>query len=118
MSHPNIFAMVIHDLHPKIRDYLEELKATGQIDVDANGHPHLISVDRAGGNHVVKIGRNNKIENFVINSRKKAAPILSWNESDGFVRKSAAPTQVTPSDRPNGERERRRVYEAFVKAIF
>ena len=108
-DHPSIYAVSVFDLHNKVKSYLDNLNATGQIDIDPSGYPYLISCRRQGPNFVVQISRNNRLENFVLNPRKQAEPIKSWNEADGFER--AQHKQVvlvqSPDDPTKQERGRR-----------
>lgn len=85
-QYPSIYSTVVFDLHPRVKTYLDQLNTTGQIDNDDNGYPFLIKIDKNDSNFIVYISRNNQMENFVINPRKKADPILSWNNNDKFIR--------------------------------
>ena len=124
-DHPNIYASIIFDLHKKVRNYLEQLDAEGQIDRDSNGYPYLIKVERQGPNFVVYISRNNKMENFVLNPRKRAEPIKTWKADDGFERQDHTNTVMIQKPAPSDgkvTRERRKVkpvvFEHIVKDIF
>lgn len=118
-KYPSIYAVSVFDLHNKVKSYLDGLNAAGQIDVDPSGHPYLISCRRQGPNFVVQISRNNRLENFVINPRKQAGPITSWDENDGFQRTQHK--QVVMVQSPDGqikqERGRRMVHPSAVESI-
>jgi len=123
-DHPNIYASIIFDLHKKVRNYLEQLDAEGQIDRDSNGYPYLIKVEKQGPNFVVYISRNNRMENFVLNPRKRAEPIKTWKTDDGFERQDHTNTvmiQKPVSTDGKVTRERRKVkpvvFEHIVKGI-
>ena len=113
----SIYSTVVFDLHPKVKDFLDQLNAEGQIDLDPNGYPFLVSVNQQGPNHVVAIGRNNRLENFVINPRRRAEPICSWNREDGFKRPQTK--QVIMIGQPNQQRSerQRRTFESFKKLV-
>ena len=83
--YPNVYSMIVFDLHNRIREYIDGLNNDGQIDLDSNGYPYLIKVDKQGSNHICHIARNGKIENFILNTRKRQDPITSWAD-DGFQR--------------------------------
>lgn len=118
-NNPNIYAMVVFDLHPKVREFIDQLNRDGQIDADDSGYPYLIGSDRQGTNIITRISRNNRLENFVINPRKKQAPLCSWQMDDGFVRpEQKRVTVMQPQEAaPGRERERRKVSEATVEKI-
>lgn len=83
----NIYSAVIFDLNPVLKRYIDKLRDEGQIDLDEHGYPYLLKVRRDGPNHVCDIVRNGKVENFIMNTRKKKrGPICSWDEDDGYVR--------------------------------
>lgn len=106
-GYPSIYATVVFDLHPKVRAFMDQLNADGQVDLDPSGHPYLISVDRMGSNFVVKISRNNRLENFVLNPRKQAEPVCSWNPADGFIRPQAKQVSIVQQEVPkSGERQK------------
>jgi len=112
----NIYSSVVFDLNKKIGNYIDDLNSNNQIDLDDDGYPYLLSVNRNGSNIVVHIVRNNKIENFIINTRKRRAPITSWNEADGYQRRGGKKVVSvdTGDDAPRRERQKRS-YESFVK---
>lgn len=110
----NIYSNVVFDLNKKIAGFIEELNNNNQIDLDDDGYPYLIKVNRVGPNFVVHIVRNNKIENFILNTRKRKGPITSWNADDGFQRrggKKVVSVDTSP-DAPRRERQKRS-YESF-----
>lgn len=114
MAQPNIYTMVVFDLHPKIAEYIEALNADGQIDLDDAGYPYLLNVQQEGSNHVCNIVRNGQQENFVMNTRKRRDPIKSWNESDGYKRTGGKKViQVTTDGEPDRRERARRPFESF-----
>ena len=117
-GYPNIYATVVFDLHPKIKDFIDQLNHDGQIDQDEYGYPYLIKSDRQGANIVTHISRNNRLENFVLNPRKKVAPICSWNTNDGFARtEQKRVTVIQQSDDNRQERPRRLVSSRAIESI-
>ena len=117
----NIYSAVIFDLHPRIKGYIDELNQSGQIDLDNDGYPFLLSVQRQGQNHVCQTVRNGAQENFIINTRRKAEPICSWDNNDGFVRQGgkrviqiqpAAPSEAEPKPE-----RRKRTVESFERIV-
>lgn len=125
-GHPNIYAAVVFDLHQKVRDYLDDLNNQGQIDLDEVGYPYLIGCDRQGPNFVVRIARNNQIEQFTINPRKKAKPICSWNPADGFQRpaqRQVMMVQAPETHEPDRRERARRIVpmeaiESLTESLF
>lgn len=116
----NIYRSIMFDLNPKVKAYIDTLNQEGQIDLDTHGYPYVISVEREGPNFVVKMVRNQKAESFVLNPRKKADPVITWNPNDGYVRKTQK--QVIDMDdgkeeKPRGERQRRVAFEAFEQIV-
>lgn len=110
----NIYSAVIFDLHPRIRGYVDELNQSGQIDLDPDGYPFLLSVQRQGQNHVCHTVRNGAQENFIINTRRKADPVCSWDKNDGYVRQGGKRViQIQPASpkeaEPKPERGKRTV---------
>lgn len=100
----NIYSAVIFDLNSVIKRYIDTLKDEGQIDLDEHGYPYLLNVRRDGPNHVCEIVRNNKKENFIMNTRKKKkGPICSWDENDGYVR-TGGKNVITIDDEPSNEK--------------
>lgn len=117
MTTPNIYTMIVFDLHPKVRDFIDRLNNDGQIDQDESGYPYLIGSDRQGTNIITRISRNNRLENFVINPRKKKEPLCSWQMNDGFVRPESKKVTIIQKaeNGPTKERERRMVSESSIK---
>lgn len=120
-GYPNIYATVVFDLHPKVKDFIDQLNQDGQIDMDQSGYPYLIRCTKQGANYFTQISRNNRLENFVLNPRKKAEPVCSWNPNDGFQRPQQKQTIVVQQpETANGntkERERKKVSPATVESI-
>ncbi len=115
----NIYSAVIFDLHPRISGYIDELNKAGQIDLDDNGYPFLLSVQRQGPNHVCQMVRNGAQENFIINTRKKRDPVCSWDSNDGYMRKGGKRViqlQSPAPEAPKPER-RKRTFETFRRLV-
>jgi len=113
---PNIYSVVVFDLKPKVKDYIDKLNDAGQIDLDENGYPYLVKVEQQGPNHVCHIVRNGKMENFILNTRRKSDPITSWNGADGYKRtggKKVVVVSTNSEEKPRGERAKRRSFESF-----
>jgi len=110
----NIYSNVVFDLNKKISNFIDGLNNSNQIDLDDDGYPYLISVNRVGPNFVVHIVRNNKVENFILNTRKRKDPITSWNPQDGYQRRGGKKVVSvdTSADTPRRERAKRS-YESF-----
>ncbi len=102
----NIYSAVVFDLHPRIKDYIDQLNGDGQIDLDQDGYPFILKIDDQGGNKVCHIVRNGAQENFIINTRKKRDPINSWKPDDGFRRFFGK--RVISIDTSDGEEEGKR----------
>ena len=106
----NIYSVVVFDLHQKVKDFIDHLNTEGQIDLDDHGYPYIISADKTGGNMMVVFVRNGKQENFVLNTRKRADPIKSYDPLDGF-RRSGGRKVITVdtggNDGPKMERGKR-----------
>ena len=123
MTRPtNIYPVVVFELNGKIREFIEQLNNMGQIDVDDNGHPYLVSVNRVGNNNFCHIIRNGKMENFVMNTRKKKAPVCSWQDTDGYKRETPKKRTIVMDPTPtesNGRRPERkkRTYESFKQLV-
>lgn len=84
---PNIFHAIVFDLHPKIREYIDRLDKEGQIDHDDSNSPHIIAVNSiAPSVYKCDLVRNGLPANFVLHTRKKGEPILSWNKNDNYKR--------------------------------
>lgn len=114
---PNIYPTIVYDIHPKIREFIEELDRGGQIDRDESNRPYVTKVEDAGKNRIVHIMRNGKSENFLIATRRRVHdPVLSWSPTDGFVRPNKPEQTKAGSARP--ERQRRSsMYESIVDKI-
>ncbi len=83
----NIYSAIVFELHPRIKDYIQQLNDDGQIDLDDDGYPYILKIDANGGNKICHMVRNGKRENFIMNTRKrKAGPVNSWSPEDGFRR--------------------------------
>lgn len=83
----NIYSAIVFDLHPRVKDFIDQLNNDGQIDLDDDGYPFILKMDNNGGNKICHIVRNGAQENFILNTRKrKADPVHSWNPEDGFRR--------------------------------
>lgn len=104
-GYTNIYPAVAFDLNRKVKEYIDQLNQEGQIDLDERGYPYLLSVDRQGPNYVVKIARNNKVESFILNPRKKAEPVKSWSD-DRFVRRGGKQVISIDDEQENPRRER------------
>jgi len=120
MDYPSIYATVVFDLHPKVKNYLDQLNGTGQVDLDDMGYPYLIKCDRQGPNFFTQISRNNRLENFVLNPRKRSDPVISWNNSDGFERpqqKQVVMVKVPDGEMNRKERDRRQVRSSTIESI-
>ncbi len=112
----NIYSNVVFDLNKKIAAYIDELNQTNQIDLDDSGYPYLLSVDRVGPNFVVQIVRNNRVENFILNTRKQRAPVTSWMDSDGYQRRGGKKNIQVDANSDAHRRERqKRSYETFIR---
>lgn len=112
----NIYSVVVFDLKPKVKEFIDKLNNEGQIDLDSNGYPYLLKVEQQGPNHVCHVVRNGKQENFIMNTRRRADPITSWNPSDGYKRmggKKVVVVSTDSEDGPRGERAKRRSFESF-----
>jgi hypothetical protein len=107
MTGPNIYDAVVWQLHGKVRELIDALNTAGQIDHDDNKSPHVVAVDKVADSvYRCSFLRNGKQECFTVHTRKKAEPIKTWNEGDGWAR--PAPREPEPaSDGPRKERERR-----------
>lgn len=119
MSDPSIYSAIVFDLHPKVKEYIDTLNQTGQIDHDSDGHPYVIDSTRVQSNISTKISRNNQVETFVLHPRKKADPIISWNPHDGFVRPAQKKKSVGVDKTPDRRERAMRVVsmEQIVETI-
>ena len=118
MSAPaNIYSVVVFDLHPKVRELLDALNSDGQIDLCDDGHPYLLSAEKTGNNYELKFVRNGSQEQIIMNTRKKADPIISWDPNDGFKRSGGKKVIAvdTEGHKPRPERARRPSLESFHK---
>ena len=115
----NIYPLVVFDIHKRIREYIDKLKEEGQIDLDSNGYPYLVKVDGNGSNHTVQIVRDNKLESFLINTRKRQDPITSWKTDDGYKNHAVKQTVDVPQDQiqDRSERAKRESYDNIVDKI-
>ena len=113
----NIYSVVVFDLHPKIREIIDKMNDEGQIDLCDNGYPYLLSAEKTGPNYDVQFVRNGKRENFIVNTRKKADPVRSWNPLDGFKRTGGKKVIAvdTKGDDARPERARRPALESFLQ---
>jgi hypothetical protein len=111
----NIYSVVVFDLHPKIRELIDKLNDEGQIDLCDGGYPYLLSAEKTGPNYDVKLVRNGAQENFIMNTRKKADPVRSWDPMDGYKRTGGKKiiTVDTGGDESRPERARRPSMESF-----
>ena len=116
MSVPNIYTMVVFDLHPKVKDFIDSLNTEGQIDLDSSGYPYVIGVDSQGSNITVTMVRGGQQESFVLNTRKRREPILSWNKDDGFIRSGGKKTITFDNVKDRSERKKRPM-ESFDKLL-
>lgn len=121
MSAANIYSAVIFDLHPRISGYIDELNKSGQIDLDGNGYPFLLGVEKDGPNHVCQMVRNGQQENFIINTRKKRDPVCSWDPNDGYVRTGGKRVIQVDTGAPAAAQTRpergKRTIEAFDRLV-
>ena len=108
--------MVVFDLHPKVKDYIDTLNTEGQIDLDSSGYPYVIGVDSQGSNITVSMVRGGQQESFVMNTRKRREPILSWNKDDGFVRRGGKKVISLDNTKDRSERKKRPM-ESFNKLL-
>jgi len=112
----NIYSTVVFDLHPKIRELIDQMNAEGQIDLSDDGYPYLLSAEKTGPNYDIKFVRNGNQENIIMNTRKKAEPVRSWNPADGYKRTGGKKviTVDTGGDENRPERARRPSMESFL----
>ena len=123
MNRPaNIYSAIVFDLHPKVKEYIDQLNNDGQVDLDDDGYPYLVKVDRNGANQVCHLVRNGKMENFIMNTRRSAEPINSWKPEDGFRRmfgKKVIAIDVNPAgdDGRRAERAKRTSIESIKRLV-
>lgn len=112
----NIYSTVVFDLHPKIRELIDQMNNEGQIDLSDDGYPYLLSAEKMGPNYDIKFVRNGQQENIIMNTRKKAEPVRSWDSSDGYKRTGGKKviTVDTKGDDTRPERARRPSMESFL----
>jgi len=115
----NIYSAIVFDLNKKVKGFIDQLNNDNQIDLDDDGYPYIVKVDRNGPNIVCHLVRNNKLENFILNSRKRKPPIPSWNPEDGFVRLGGKKViAIAPSGDDGPKRERlKRTFESFERVV-
>lgn len=113
----NIYSTVVFDLHPKVKEFIDSLNELGQIDLSDDGYPYLLGVEKTGNNINIRLVRNGQQESAIMNTRKRADPILSWSHEDGFKRTGGKKviTVDTEGDKPRPERARRPSLESFRK---
>jgi hypothetical protein len=112
---PNIYHAIVFDLHPRIRETLDSLDQSGQIDRDETNTPHVVSVESPGASvYRCVFMRNGQPENFVMHTRRKADAVRSWNDGDGFIRQERV-IDVAPSRK---ERDKRKhPFESIMEQI-
>ena len=113
----NIYSAVVFDLHPRIKDYIEQLNSDGQIDLDDDGYPFILKIDNNGNNKICHLVRNGRQENFIINTRKKRDPVNSWNPEDGFRRFFGRRVISIDTKPEGGERRAERQKRTSVESI-
>jgi hypothetical protein len=88
----------------------------GQIDLSDDGYPYLLSAEKTGPNYDIRFVRNGQQENIIMNTRKKAEPVRSWNPADGHKRTGGKKiiTVSTSGDDERPERARRPSMESFL----
>lgn len=115
-EHPNIYDAVVFDLHPRVKEFLDSLDQSGQIDRDDRNTPHVISIEKPTGSvYKCLMMRNGTQQNFVLHTRKKVDPIKSWMD-DGWVRPQ--PVQAKAEIISRKERDRQvHPFESIVEQI-
>lgn len=116
---PNIFSAIVHDLHPKIREFLDSLDQSGQIDRDETNSPHVVAVEVPGPSVFRCVFmRNGKPENFILHTRRRAEAVRSWNDGDGYKRAEREIPSKNDESPSRKERDRRKhTYESIVEQI-
>lgn len=118
----NLYSAVVFDLHPRIKDYIEQLNHDGQIDLDDDGYPFIVKIDTTGGNKICHMVRNGQQENFIINTRKRNAdPVTSWQPEDGY-RRMFGKRVIAINTAPEGaikraERAKRSSFESIQRIV-
>jgi len=111
--------------------YVDELNSAGQVDLDSNGEPFVISYEDVAGEQTlirVFIKRNNTKQNFVINKRSRTGSPkrASFDTDDGWKRDDSAKPETIDekpkpksSAKPNQERSRRAGlnFETVIKTL-
>lgn len=116
----NIYSAIVFDLHPRIKDYIDQLNSDGQVDLDDDGYPYIVKLDNVGGNKICHIVRNGQMENFIINTRKRVKqPVVSWNPKDGFRRffGKRVVSVSGPDDSKRPERQKRSSLESIQRLV-
>lgn len=119
MESPNNYTVIVFDLHPKVKSFIDQLAKDGQIDRGTDGYPYVISSSRDGDNIVTTISRNKKQESFVLRPRSRRDPIMSWDPEDGFVsvpeEKTIQISEPTSKDGRLSQERAKRVPESVIK---
>lgn len=117
---PNIYHAIVFDMHQKVREFLDGLNQSGQVDHDETRSPHVISVDSPNASvYRCMFMRNGRPEHFVMHTRRKVDPVKSWQE-DGWSRPAPIEEPKTDDDGKRKERARQtmeQVYESIVNQI-
>jgi len=114
----NIYTAVVFDLKKKIKDEIDRLNDGGQIDLDNDGYPYVVKIEQSGKNHVCHIVRNGRLENFLLNTRKRREPLYSWNAGDGYMRRGGKKVITVGSPEEKNRRERtKRSFESFTRIV-
>jgi hypothetical protein len=111
---PNIFNAIVFDLHPRIREFIDNLDKKGQIDHDSETNtPHIMAVESpATSTFRCAFVRNGQPVHALIHTRRKAEPIISWNPNDGYKRKEIVVVGMGP------RKERQfRAFESIMEQI-
>lgn len=113
----NIYPVIVYDLKKKMKAFVDKLNDEGQIDLDDNGYPYIIKIDRSGNNNILYILRNNTQETVIINPRSKRDPVVSWNYNDGFKRTGGKKLVTYKSEKGTGGERRKRNVGFFESLI-
>lgn len=112
-AHPNIYASVLLDLPPRLKQVLVDYARTGQIDSDSVGYPYLVKVEQLGRGVQAYVVRGGKLASIIVNPRARTAePQVSWDPNDGYRAKTSTPVQVGPTDR-----RERAMRESFTRLV-